>query len=685
MSGALQIQNPRSGKTPGSALTLAANAPIPLIADEHRPNFAVTLPDCGRGHQCYGALDRKDRDLGLMAIAVEPNTQARTVIITSLIAVPIEGVLNPVAHGGYSGPGHAPANYVICARPPGPSLATQSGRTSGGGRLALMSDLELIECVLRPAARTLDALAQRRLTHRAIRPDNLFSAARGQPAVLGAAWAGPPAALQPAIYEPPYSAQCHRYGRGGGTIADDIYALGVSLLSLALGEERLTRTGEEQMLRRKLHSGSFAALVEDARLSSALSDLLRGMLAEDPDHRPPPVLLTDPGAARARRVAARPPRRAQRPLMIGGLEAWNARSVAHALAVSPDEGALAIAGGAIDRWLRRMLGDVTLAHRFDAAMTSRDYEGADGHHAEQLRLARAAAALDPLAPFPWRGVTFWPEALGPMLAAGAPDIRTRIEEVIATDAVTAWATVRPERCDLNVLLPEMRQIRAWFITRGMAGAMPRVLYGLNHGLPCQSALTGGLLVNRLAEALLALEQTANTPDQRKGLPADPHLISFIAVHSEHRHQQELLGFIKCRPEALPIMLLRLFASIQTATAAPPLPHLSAWLAALCVDRIEQWQGKENRGRLAASIKAAAEAGSLRKMLELIEDHEGRAGDRANAEKAAAQVTRIDRELAKISVDGATRKTRATALAHDAAGALALSALSAALLKLVFGW
>jgi len=42
-------------------------------------------------------------------------------------------------------------------------------------------------------------------------------------------------------------------------------------------------------------------------------------------------------------------------------------------------------------------------------------------------------------------------------------------------------------------------------------------------------------------------------------------------------------------------------------------------------------------------------------------------------------------LAKISVDGATRKTRATALAHDAAGALALSALSAALLKLVFGW
>jgi hypothetical protein len=41
------------------------------------------------------------------------------------------------------------------------------------------------------------------------------------------------------------------------------------------------------------------------------------MLAEDPDHRPPPALLRDPSGARGRRVAARPASRAQRSFKIG--------------------------------------------------------------------------------------------------------------------------------------------------------------------------------------------------------------------------------------------------------------------------------------------------------------------------------------------------------------------------------
>ena len=73
------------------------------------------------------------------------------------------------------------------------------------------------------------------MTHRGIRPDNVFQAAPGQPVVLGTAWAAPPAMAQPALFEPPYSAMCLPAGRGDGSIADDVYALGVLLLCLALG------------------------------------------------------------------------------------------------------------------------------------------------------------------------------------------------------------------------------------------------------------------------------------------------------------------------------------------------------------------------------------------------------------------------------------------------------------------
>ena len=128
---------------------------------------------------------------------------------------------------------------------------------------------------------------------------------------------------QPALFEPPYSAMCLPSGRGDGSIADDVYALGVLLLCLALGRAPLAQLDDSAILRRKLELGTYAALAGDERLPPIIGDLVRGMLAEDPEHRPTPTLLLDPASARGRRVAARPPRRAQRPIVLAqrrGLE-----------------------------------------------------------------------------------------------------------------------------------------------------------------------------------------------------------------------------------------------------------------------------------------------------------------------------------------------------------------------------
>ena len=288
---------------------------------------------------------------------------------------------------------------------------------------------------------------------------------------------------------------CLPAGRGNGTTADDIYALGVVLIVLALGRLPLEGMDATAILRRKLALGSYTALVGDERLPPVVGDLVRGMLAEDPEHRPPPVLLADPGTARARRVAARPMRRAQRSIDLASGPAWDVRTLAHAIAIDPDEGGRLLRGGTVDRWLRRSLGNSALAVRVDEIVRLRPAEGAtDEARADGLLTMRAVAVLDPLAPLCWRGVALWPDGLGPALAAaeamGGPAgslLTERLSDMVGNEAAGTWAPLPPERADPGQMRLEARNRRTTTRLRGFwSGGLPRLRYGLNPLLPCSS-------------------------------------------------------------------------------------------------------------------------------------------------------------------------------------------------------
>ena len=250
-----------------------------------------------------------------MALRVDRHVPARPRPL-HMFAAGIEGLLTPLAHGIGPPIDGQPAWYVICEAPPGP-VVSASPRP--------WPEPVLIEHVLRPIAIVLDQLQTRGLTHRAIRPNNVFHGPPNGPVTLGAAWAAPPAMHQPTVSETVYTALCHPAGRGDGRIADDVYALGVLLATLALGRNLLEGLDHTAILHRKLELGDFTAVTGGERLPPMLSDIVRGMLTDDPDHRPTPAMLRDPAGARGRRVTGRPPPRAQRPFKIGAITVWNER------------------------------------------------------------------------------------------------------------------------------------------------------------------------------------------------------------------------------------------------------------------------------------------------------------------------------------------------------------------------
>lgn len=649
--------------------------PETLIADRYAVLLAQPLPDAGGGLPTYAAKDRQTGEAALVAIQVRRDLPPRARAL-QLLNSPIDGVLTPLAHGSAPGPRGEAGYFVVCPAPPGPPLA---------GRLRVWPEALLIAQVLRPIALALEKLAARGVTHRAIRLNNVFEGQRGQPLVLGAAWAEPPAMHQPALFEPPYSAMCHPVGRGDGTIADDVYALGVLLLTLALGRQPLAELDDTAILRRKLEAGSHGALAGDERLPPIIGDLLRGMLAEDPEHRPTPTLLLDPGVARSRRVAARPPRKAQRALPIGSIDVWDSRTLAYALTAEPEHATGALRGGAVVPWLRRGLGDATLATKAEEIVRHRLSEvSADEGRSDAMMVMRTVAAIDPLAPLCWNGVTFWPDGLGSLLAAGASDplLASSLDGLIATEAAANWGMLRPERCDFATLRLEARQNRAWLGTRGVAGGLPRLTYLLNPLLPCASPLVADRWVVRLADLPAALEAViAANP---KAAPLDAHLAAFIAARGDSRVENDANNLSATAENPFGLPELRLLAQLQVRYHPRPLPALAAWVAGAAAPMVALWYNRPRRQALADRVRSLAQAGMLLPILALLEDPAGRNSDANGAKLAAAELNRIEAELRSIAAAAVERSSTADRIGQEIAAGVGLAALATMLTLAVLG-
>ncbi len=637
--------------------------------------LAQPLPHAGGGLPAYAAKDRQTGDAALIAIQVRRDMPPRARALQALGA-PIDGVLIPLAHGPAPGPRGEPGYFVVCPAPPGAPLA---------GHLRPWPESALIAQVLRPIALALEKLAARGVTHRGIRLNNVFEAEHGQPLVLGAAWAAPPAMHQPGIFEPPYSAMCHPAGRGDGSIADDVYALGVLLLTLALGRLPLADLDDTAILRRKLEEGSHGALAGDERLPPIIADLVRGMLAEDPEHRPTPTLLLDPGVARARRVAARPPRKAQRALAVGSIAVWDARTLGYALAVAQEHATGVLRSGAAVQWLRRGLGDAPLATKVEDLIRHRMLETAtEEGGSDAMMLMHTVTAIDPLAPLCWRGLALWPDGLGPLLAAasGEPALAGGLDDLIATEAAASWGVLRSERCDFVALRLEARQNRAWQATRGLAGGMPRVTYLLNPLLPCASPLMADRWIARLADLPAALE--AAIAGSVKAAPLDAHVAAFVAARGDSRFEADASALSAGSKSPAGLPELRLLVQLQARYHPAPLPALAAWIAGASASMIALWHNRPRRQELTDRLRSLAQAGMLMPMLALLEDPPGRRTNSAGAKLAAAELNGIDEALRAIAASVPERSAIAGRIGQEIAAGVGLAAVATMLALAVLG-
>ena len=656
----------------------AGEAAAPCLVDGHFAiDFDAPLPEAGGGHPAFAARSVRTGP-GFMAVQVAVGWPARSAALASIAAAPIAHVLVPFGHGAAPTPSGEVGYFIVCQAPRGPPLAVG---------LRPWAEQDLVDMLVRPAAVALAGLHERNVTHRAIRLENVFRPSPADPVTLGAAWAAPPASRQPCLYEPPYSAVCLPGGRGDGAPGDDIYALGALLLVLALGRDPMAGMDDDAIVRSKLEHGSFAAMAGRNRLPTAVAELARGMLADDPEHRPSAVLLGDPAAARARRAAARPPRRAQRPYPLGEPPAWTARELARAIMLQPEQGAAQLRSGAIGMWLRRGIGDGPMASRTDEACNVRDgASGAEEPQADSLLATRAVAVLDPLAPLAWRRLALWPDGLGAALNqalhAGSAQAGA-LAEIAMADVAMSFGLLRRDRSDMALLREESRKINAMLSARQPESAALRLSYALNPLAPCESPLLAGRWVACLADLLPALEIAAAGPLRGKQPPVDRHVTAFVAMRRDERTQGEFGLLANAAATGDVTAQLRLLARLQERTHPGELPALTAWLAELVAPLTHKFHGNGRRAQVAERLADLGRLGRLPPLLTLLDDRDALAADAAGHRSAMARGAAIDVELRDIEKRMKATRVAAEKTALNLASGASLAACGVALAAAMF--
>jgi hypothetical protein len=632
-----------------------------LIGGRYAIDTSQILLDAGGGIPAYLARDRMAADGKRVALAVSRDASPRARVLKILVD-PIDNLMVPLGHGVAPLPGGKGEGYfIVCSPPPGPSLSAA---------LNSWPERALMDLVLRPIARVLDALHSLKLTHRAIRLNNVFQAAPGQQVTLGAAWSAPPAMHQSVIFEPPDSAMCHPAGRGDGTVADDVYSLGVLILTLLGGKVPMANMDDATVIHWKLDLGSFAALTRDIPISGSFADLLRGMLAEDPEHRPLPAQLLDPAGLRGRRVAARPPRRSQRAFMFNDIAVFDARMLAFALLSDTKKTVQLLRNGLVTQWLRRELGDASLAAQIEDLVRGRVVDTTSGILGDATLVMHTIAAISPRMPLCWRGIALWPDSLPGLLAegiAGRSDLLVAAEELLVNHVVSTWspADSRHERQEAPEIPPNL-------LHGNGQGVLLRLYYWLNPLLPCRSPATAAGWIATIPALMQCLERTAGKAGDSL---IDLDISAFVASRVDRKIEMQvnsLIGSSDARSFRLAeIVLLR---DLQARYHPAPMPELAKWVATRLRPDLDRWRNKFRREAMQDRLGALAQAGMLIRLTELTGDTAARAQDSIGAQRAAYELTTIDSELAAIESNDKLRFAQAEQYGQAMSGGLGLSTL-----------
>lgn len=651
----------------GGAEPAISTARIVDVKDRYQIDSGKPLPEFdSQPAVAYACSHKRDSKRTLYALVCDPKLPPRFDVVGILRRIDHRNLLRALDWDVVDWPPEGRrCPVIILERPIGkrvmPSLETA---------IAPVQEERVTRNFIEPVCEILREMHALGTHHRMIRPDNLFWMSDDEREILiGECFSAPAGITSPIVYETLECSLASAAGRGEGGSENDLYAVGVTILALLTGQSPLMGKSDDEVIRMKLSVGSYAAMVQNHRVSLTMMEPLRGLLNDHPDERWTIEELSL--WLNGRRLSPKQqamPTKGSRALTIAGRDLTTAREIAHAMHRNWDQAIALVNSGALDTWLRRSLGEDDRVEAVNLA------KSIGGDNVDRL-VARVLIALDPDGPIRLREFSATLEGISCLIGAFPEDQQARqlFSQVISFGLVNFWLDQQRGLQAGHVRhMNRLDKVKPILNQTGLGFGMERVIYELNGGLPCMSPQFERDFVATIEHVLPAIERICASEDRPQRL-IDRHIAAFLGTNFKRAIGGELRDIDRAADEEEGrIAQVRILANLQDALHRNVnFTHLCTFCAALLEPAVERFHSRDRRKQVRSRLRKTAKSGRLKDLLDIIDDSQEVAQDQNAFDKACMVYTKSTWELINLMRDINNKERLAEELGGQLAGATAL--------------